>query len=406
MKYWKLGPSLLGAWDQVSDFPYMTLKSFSQFILRFEAAGIGAWLLGVLLLVTMLPHVEAEELREQVILAQLADEPSLAVEPASAAPDEDVGASAEPETNVVSPQPHSPTVPSAAAPSWLDAGHGFVTERADDLTQWFDAYFGGSDSEETGAYSRLRLRLTNDWDERLGNNVRVGLGGKVNLPEISKRLDLVFRGDEPLNDINGSDDPSQSRVALELKVNRFEDNDVDFKLTLGASSNGPKPGIKFTYKRDLSERNSLRFIERVQFDFGDGTTSTSRLLLDHQIDDQQLIRSYSSVLYGSSTDGVEMSTALQWINFWRADRSDGGPAERGLMAYAEVWGATEPYSYVSNYRLGFRFRRQTYRDYLFIEFEPSYNLRVDEPYDPRAWAWRVELRFEFLLFQDLRKDQG
>ena len=43
-------------------------------------------------------------------------------------------------------------------------------------------------------------------------------------------------------------------------------------------------------------------------------------------------------------------------------------------------------------------------DYLFLEFEPSYNLRVDEPYAPRAWAWRVEVRFEFLLFEDLRRD--
>lgn len=290
--------------------------------------------------------------------------------------------------------------------SWMDAGHGLVTERADDLTQWFDAYFGGGDSEDDEAYSRLRLRVSNERDERLGNDVRFRLGGKVNLPQISKRLDLVFQGDDPLNDINGEQDESQSRVALELKVNRLEDMDVDFKLTLGVGSNGPKPGVKLIYQRDLSERNSLRFVERVQFDAGDGTTSTSRLLLDHQISEQQLIRSYSRALYGSSTDGLELSTSLQWINFWNADRANGGPTERGLMIYGEVWGATEPYEYVSNYKLGFRYRRQTYRDYLFIEFEPSYNWRVDEPYDNREGAWKVELRFEFLLFEDLRRDQS
>ena len=290
--------------------------------------------------------------------------------------------------------------------SWMDAGHGLVTERADDLTQWFDAYFGGGDSEDDEAYSRLRLRVSNERDERLGNDVRFRLGGKVNLPQISKRLDLVFQGDDPLNDINGEQDESQSRVALELKVNRLEDMDVDFKLTLGVGSNGPKPGVKLIYQRDLSERNSLRFIERVQFDAGDGTTSTSRLLLDHQISEQQLVRSYSRALYGSSTDGLELSTSLQWINFWNADRANGGPTERGLMIYGEVWGATEPYEYVSNYKLGFRYRRQTYRDYLFIEFEPSYNWRVDEPYDNREGAWKVELRFEFLLFEDLRRDQS
>ena len=90
--------------------------------------------------------------------------------------------------------------------SWLDEGHGLVTDRADDLTQWFDAYFGGGDAGDTEAYSRLRLRVSNEWDERLGNDVRFRLGGKVNLPQISKRLDLVFQGDDPLNDINGEQD--------------------------------------------------------------------------------------------------------------------------------------------------------------------------------------------------------
>ena len=89
-----------------------------------------------------------------------------------------------------------------------------------------------------------------------------------------------------------------------------------------------------------------------------------------------------------------------------ADRGEGEPNERGLMAYTEVWGATEPYQYVSNYRVGVRYRRQTYRKYLFIEVEPSYNWRVDEPYDERAGAWKIELRFEFLLFEDLRRDDA
>ena len=77
---------------------------------------------------------------------------------------------------------------------------------------------------------------------------------------------------------------------------------------------------------------------------------------------------------------------------------------QALILYTETSGVTEPYSYVSNYRLGARFRKQTYRDYLFLELEPSYNWRVDEPYVPRRGAWKIELRAEFLLFNDLRED--
>ena len=87
--------------------------------------------------------------------------------------------------------------------TWLDSGHGYVTEKADDLTRWFDSYFGSTEADQNVASSRLRLRVTMEEDEREGTNFRVSVGGKVNLPQISKRLDLVFRGDDPADDING-----------------------------------------------------------------------------------------------------------------------------------------------------------------------------------------------------------
>ena len=243
-------------------------------------------------------------------------------------------------------------------------------------------------------------------DEREGTNFRVSVGGKVNLPQISKRLDLVFRGDDPADDINGQQDQSQSPIALQLQVGKREETRHRFDLTLGVGSGGPKPGARYRYAIDFNDKNSLQFTERVQYEFDDGVISTSRLVLDHQLADNALLRSYSRVLWGEATDGVEASSSLQWIKFWqRQPPSSRGTDERGLMVYGEVSGQTEPYEYVSNYRVGFRYRRQTYRRYLFLEFEPSYNWRVDEPYDERAGAWKVEVRFEFLLFDDLRRDK-
>ena len=291
--------------------------------------------------------------------------------------------------------------------TWLDSGHGYVTEKADDLTRWFDSYFGSTEADQNVASSRLRLRVTMEEDEREGTNFRVSVGGKVNLPQISKRLDLVFRGDDPADDINGQQDQSQSPIALQLQVGKREETRHRFDLTLGVGSGGPKPGARYRYAIDFNDKNSLQFTERVQYEFDDGVISTSRLVLDHQLANDALLRSYSRVLWGEATDGVEASSSLQWIKFWqRQPPTSRGTDERGLMVYGEVSGQTEPYEYVSNYRVGFRYRRQTYRKYLFLEFEPSYNWRVDEPYDERAGAWKVEVRFEFLLFDDLRRDKG
>ncbi len=307
----------------------------------------------------------------------------------------------------VPPDGQTASQPEDEEETWLDSGHGYVTEKADDLTRWFDSYFGSTEADQNVASSRLRVRVTAEEDEREGTNFRVSLGGKVNLPQISKRLDLVFRGDDPADDINGQEDLSQSPVALQLQVGKREETRHRFDLTLGVGSGGPKPGARYRYAIDFNDRNSLQFTERVQYEFDDGVISTSRLVLDHQLANDALLRSYSRVLWGEATDGVEASSSLQWIKFWqRRPPTARGTDERGLMVYGEVSGQTEPYEYVSNYRVGFRYRRQTYRRYLFLEFEPSYNWRVDEPYDERAGAWRVELRFEFLLFDDLRRDKG
>lgn len=307
----------------------------------------------------------------------------------------------------VSPDGQTASQPEDEEETWLDSGHGYVTSRADDLTRWFDSYFGSTEADQNVASSRLRLRVTAEEDEREGTNFRVSVGGKVNLPQISKRLDLVFRGDDPADDINGQEDLSQSPVALQLQVGKREGTRHRFDLTLGVGSGGPKPGARYRYAIDFNDKNSLQFTERVQYEFDDGVISTSRLVLDHQLANDALLRSYSRVLWGEATDGVEASSSLQWIKFWqRRPPTSRGTDERGLMVYGEVSGQTEPYDYVSNYRVGFRYRRQTYRRYLFLEFEPSYNWRVDEPYDERAGAWKVEVRFEFLLFDDLRRDKG
>ena len=83
------------------------------------------------------------------------------------------------------------------AKRWVDSSHRFATDRTMALTRWVDSFFGDMDGDAEIAESRLRLKITTDWDERLGTETRVSVGGKVNLPRLADRVDLVFRGDDP-----------------------------------------------------------------------------------------------------------------------------------------------------------------------------------------------------------------
>ena len=109
-----------------------------------------------------------------------------------------------------------------------------------------------------------------------------------------------------------------------------------------------------------------------------------------------MILAYTRFLYGEKTDGTEWSTSLSYARGWEGDSGRVG----ATWLYAGVDGQTEPYDFVKNYKVGVRFRRQAYRDFLFWEIDPSYNWRIDEPYLDREGAWRIELRLEFLMFDN------
>jgi hypothetical protein len=286
--------------------------------------------------------------------------------------------------------------------NWVDNSHGYVTDRANALTRWVDDFFGDQEADQDMAESRLRVRFIEDWDQTQDNRFRVRVSGKVNLPKASRRLDLVFQGDDPDSAISGRDDPDQGQIGLQYQVTK----DVDephgrFDLTLGLNSSGPRPGVRYRYDGLLNEDAAIRFTQRVQYEFDDGAFATTRLNIDHRLSDSTLIRSATRLLIGEETDGLEWSTTLGHAARWSTLLG----RERASFIYAGLSGRTDPYVYEDNYFVGARYRMQAYRDYLFFEVEPSYNWRVNEPFLDRRGAWKVELRLELLLDNNLRRDE-
>ena len=281
---------------------------------------------------------------------------------------------------------------------WIDGGHDYASRKANEMTQWVDNFFGNDERDLEQAESRLRLRTIYNWDERLENEVKFRLGGKVSLPQISKRLDLVFRG-EDMDDFSddGVEDPSEDRIGLQLQVGpRDEIRKHRFDITVGFGGSGPKPGVKYRYQDDWARDVSFRFTQRFTYDLGDGGYGSSRFVVDKALRERELLRAYTRFLYGEKTDGTEWSTSLSYARGWQGDSGRVG----ATWLYVGADGQTEPYDLVNNYKVGARFRRQAVKDFIFWEIEPSYNWRVDEPYFDRDGAWRIELRLEFLLFDN------
>ena len=290
--------------------------------------------------------------------------------------------------------------PAAADPEeagWIDDGHDYAARKANEMTQWVDNFFGNDERDLEQAESRLRFRTIYDWDQRLSNEVKFRLGGKVNLPQISDRLDLVFRGEEM--DGMGERDSQQydeDRVGLQLQVGNTGLEKHRFDLTMGVSSAGLRPGVKYVFQDAFARDMNFRFTQRIMHENDEGVYGISQFVLDKALSDRSLARSYTRLMQGEETDGLEWSTTLSYARAWNNERGRIG----ATWLYVGAEGQTEPYDYVSNYLVGVRFRRQAYRDFLFWEVEPSYNWRIDEPYFDRDGAWKVVLRLEFLLFDN------
>ena len=281
------------------------------------------------------------------------------------------------------------------AERWVDSSHRFATDRTMALTRWVDSFFGDMDGDAEIAESRLRLKITTDWDERLGTETRVSVGGKVNLPRLADRVDLVFRGDDPDELVPGDeDDPSQSQIGLQVLLDESAGGNHRTDFTVGLSGAGPKPGVKYRYKTLWGSNASFRFSQRAQYDFDDGAFATTKLDIDYALSRRSLIRSQNRLLYGEKSDGGEWSSNIGVVRQWAVENG----FERAAYLYAGVKGNTEPDSYRENYQVGLRLRAQAIREFLFFELEPTLNQRIDAPGLPRGTAWAVEARIEFLLF--------
>ena len=281
-------------------------------------------------------------------------------------------------------------------PNWVDRSHTVASDSAQAVVEWMDEFFGDPTYDLEKAESFLRLEFEHEWDQEKGNDFGIRLRGKVQLPKINQRVDLIFSDD----DTAAGDRAEQSdldRVALQVNVR--ESTRSRFDATLGWSSGAPKPGVRFRNEGDLTERDSYRYVQRVQWANDEGFFTLGQVDLFHALDSDDVVRWSNRIKWGEETDGVEWRTRLSLFQRFYEE------TERPLAFnhFVTVRGETRPESYIQNYALGTLVRRQIYRDFLFFEVEPSANYRKPGHGEDRELAWQLVFRLEVHLARDLVK---
>ncbi|MEP1594586.1 MAG: hypothetical protein ABJK20_08440, partial [Halieaceae bacterium] len=156
---------------------------------------------------------------------------------------------------------------------------------------------------------------------------------------------------------------------------------------------------KYRSEAPIDDRHSYRFVERLQYEDGEGFYSITQLDLNRVRNEDSVWRFSNRGIWGENTDGVEWRTRLALRTRYNIE------ARRpyAINYFGSIRGITRPDSYVKNYRLGLTWRRQVYRDFLFMELEPAINYRRPNLDKDRDIVWGFVVRLEIALERDLRR---
>lgn len=279
---------------------------------------------------------------------------------------------------------------------WVDTSHEIVTNRAQDIAQWMDDYFGAPVRDAERADTFIRSIFIDDWDERDGHDLKLRLRGQISLPKISERVDIFFSGEEAEGGLTEEERSQENDVGIRLNVRDGSRARLD--ATLSARS-GPAllPGVRFRYQQPITDNSWARFTQRLQYHTKDGYRSLSNIDVNRAVGENSLLRWGGRLRYREEKDFWDWTTSLRFRE-WLNDHSEFPSAIEYFVAVA---GRDQPENFETSYRLGVLYRRQFFRKYLFYEIEPSYNWRRDTYEEQREGVFGIVLRLEVMLDEGL-----
>lgn len=276
--------------------------------------------------------------------------------------------------------------------SWLEASHTYATDQVQALTVWMDNFFGDPDYDLEKAESLVRIRWNHELDETDDYNGKLKLRGKLRMPRISKRMNLVFSGED--GDTLTADEQRDETDVVGLQYTLRELRRSRLDTTIAWAGGDLRPGIRYRNQGPIGQHSGYRYTQRLEYESDEGFFTTGDVNLDRAVSDSTLVRWRNRARYGEETKGTEWRTSLALGDRRRPEGKRRG--QTVIAYYAAVHGFTDP-SYIRNYSLGIVFRRQLHRRILFAEVEPSYNWRQDGDGRERYGAWNIVFRLELLL---------
>lgn len=290
-------------------------------------------------------------------------------------------------------QAASEDAPPVFGMGWLDDTQSIASDSANALARQLDRFFGVQRSDIEAAYSSLRFTTIHSWNPEDRYDTGVRLRGKLHLPRINERVSVIF-SEEDGDGTNYYNQDSASVASEETTRANLEFNLADkgphhlFFRVGGHSGLKGKLSMRYRYDPESGGRNANRFTQAFYFKDGDGLGSFSRYQFDHSLNEESLLRWTNELRLEEDDDGSRYRSSLEYL----ALRSN----KTALSWYGRINGETRP-GFIKSYDLGVRFRKNIYREWLYLELEPGYTWRKEDYGEPRKGIPFVFLRLEMAI---------
>ena len=285
-----------------------------------------------------------------------------------------------------------------AEESFADASYRKMHSSLQSTADWLDNIFLDERNDQESAWTRLIVRLDNELIEAEGVSSDVALRGKIVLPNLERRIRLIFEDDTDSNDPNGSNDPTglqqnqNSTSAIRILLRDNLRNRLNFDIGGRGGLNDPRlfTRLQYRYQREFGKTN-VRLRPTIVWDTDRQWESYLQLDLEQRFNEHYFLRMSTVPRIRDIEPGWELE---QNFTLFRELGNDSYVAIEWMNDFK-----SEPDLRIDSSFLRLRFRREVWKKRLFMEFGPG--IRVVEENDLRPQL-DANLRFE-LLFSTEKK---
>ena len=275
---------------------------------------------------------------------------------------------------------------------WMQGLHETVSDSVYQSAQWFDSFFIANESEQqspktTAKISFAWLPKSRDWSE-----VKPRFRVRVKLPHFQDRVSVVLSDETddelnnlPLESVNTKSRLEEEKFSLALNYTQEKRDDRLMNYRLGISGGDIFVRAKHKRRFDIGAKQGFLFEPSLYYYLDEGLGAKLLLEYDYQLSKKSQFRVNYSIRGSADFSGIRWKHGfykLHQINETTASvlslQVEGERnGERGFV--------------VDKYTLGYRYRFNALRDWLFFEIEPFLEFPEEENYSTTPGiALRIE----------------